>query len=275
MAVRLLAPILTLLLGLGLGWFLQPVLNPSNELALQNELESTKRTLAQESQTAEKLRQELAQTISTRNDIERELVKTKATTTTPADPTRQPQFMEMALEGSRNMMILRLERLGKEIELTEEQALKLQQAVERVRATKTNEALTRLMVEGEQELIDSFSPAQKTAHEEFKANEKKNNAEMIANAEFSQLRRVVRLAPEQEDAVFQALADQSMAQMDPKAMAKIADRDPTKIVSKMMEAKKEALREILTPEQMEAYSKMLDNQSAMATRFLESMPPNP
>ena len=93
-----------------------------------------------------------------------------------------------------------------------------------------------------------LSPEQQDEFAAFQQDQRENRVEIATNREMAQLQQQLTLTPEQKDQAFQALGDiarkeaeNSQKGFDPAAM------DAAK------QARIDALRPILTPEQMKAY----------------------
>lgn len=108
-----------------------------------------------------------------------------------------------------------------------------------------------------------------TGFEQFEKEERSNMARLVANSELLQMQQVIPLSQEKQDLVFSALVKQSEAQLgggnDPAGQARAANWQ------QQFEAKKDAMRAILSPEEFQAYEKHLDSQQAMIKSFLPNM----
>ena len=108
----------------------------------------------------------------------------------------------------------------------------------------------------ENELIAKLSPEQKLAYDQWKLAEKANKVELATNRELSSLQSQMSLTAEQKDRAFAALSTLAQNEMDV---------DPLAEPVKFMERRKgriEALKPILTPEQMALYER---NAGSMVT----------
>ena len=108
----------------------------------------------------------------------------------------------------------------------------------------------------ENELIAKLSPEQKLAYDQWKLAEKANKVELATNRELSSLQSQMSLTPEQKDRAFAALS--TLAQNE-------IEVDPLTEPVKFMDRRKgriEALKPILTPEQMALYER---NAGSMVT----------
>ena len=100
---------------------------------------------------------------------------------------------------------------------------------------------------GIRELLDE---EQLAAFDELRARDRVNAIEAKANSELASLQRTVNLTEEQKDAAFDVLTDFAAREVD----------DPRNVMGegggwmKRRNEKKEALSEVLTPEQVEIYS---------------------
>ncbi len=100
----------------------------------------------------------------------------------------------------------------------------------------------------DKQLQNILTPDQQAEYKNMQADDKKNQAETMANMELSSIQGSLQLSDGQKDKVFNALL-----QTGPGGSA---------------EAKKAALQPLLTPAQFDTYSKFLDSQSAMVKTFV-------
>lgn len=93
-----------------------------------------------------------------------------------------------------------------------------------------------------------LTPEQQQAYDGFKQEQRENRIELATNNDLMNLQRELTLTPEQKDKAFQALRD--VAQNEDEMGGSIFD---PQVIKSKMEARRNALRPILTPEQMKAY----------------------
>lgn len=112
------------------------------------------------------------------------------------------------------------------------------------------------------ELKELLTPEQWTAYEAYEVEERKNQAQMMANAELMQMQQMLQLTDAQQDEVFRVLYDVSEQRLTEAPQAGHAS-SPGQALQQMNAAKKEALRKVLTPEQFQSYEKFLKSQEDM------------
>jgi hypothetical protein len=114
------------------------------------------------------------------------------------------------------------------------------------------------------QIKELLTPDQQAEYEKFQSEERQTQAQMVANVELSQLQSMLQLTQQQQDQVFQVLYDQAqrnVAQTDG-GMQVPPDWD------KLLDAKKKALRPVLTAEQLQSYEKFLNAQRDMMKAFM-------
>jgi hypothetical protein len=112
----------------------------------------------------------------------------------------------------------------------------------------------------EKEIEALLTPEQKAGYAQLKTEENQNNARLVANSELLQMQNVLGLSQDQQDKVFNVLYDQTQAMMtNPGAVG-------TDLAG-MVDKKTEALKGILTDQQMEAYQKMQQQQLQLIQSF--------
>lgn len=137
------------------------------------------------------------------------------------------------------------------------------------------ERLARMTKEAgnpETEIQALLSLEQRAAYQTFKDEEAMNNARLVANAELLQMQTTLALSAEQQDRVFRALYDQTVAQMKGDT-AGAKPNSPGEAIDAMLERKFRALEGVLTPAQMEAYRKQQEMQMKFAKDLVERLKP--
>ncbi len=89
---------------------------------------------------------------------------------------------------------------------------------------------------------------------------------MMANSEMLQMQSMLQLDQSQQDRVYNALYDLSLKQMTPAADGTGAPKD----INQAFDAKVDALRPILTPDQLQSYQKFIDSQRQMVNSVMGS-----
>jgi hypothetical protein len=119
------------------------------------------------------------------------------------------------------------------------------------------------------ELKEIFTPEQQAAYEEYQVEQRRTQAEMMANVQLAQMQAMLQLREEQKDAVFDVLYEQAEKQLDPKTMAASVEKgDFRKVLQEQQTRLRTALAEVLTPEQLAIYDKQLESQRDMMKAFL-------
>jgi hypothetical protein len=111
----------------------------------------------------------------------------------------------------------------------------------------------------DKQLQDILSPDQQTEYAAMQSDEKKNQAETMANMEFTTMQSSLQLSEDQKDPVFNALM--ALRQNPPKGD-----------FAAQAEAKKAALQPLLTPAQFDTYSKSVDAQTQMVKEMTKGLP---
>jgi len=99
----------------------------------------------------------------------------------------------------------------------------------------------------DKQLQGILTPDQLATYGQMQADDKKNQAETMANLQLSSIQSTLQLSDDQKDKVFNALLQAGPGSSD--------------------DAKKAALQPLLTPAQFDAYSKQLDTQAEMVKSF--------
>ena len=134
---------------------------------------------------------------------------------------------------------------------------------------------------GMQPIEDLLTPEQRTEYDALQKEEFQNTARVAASAEMIQLQSSLGLTQEQQDKVFSALYQQSV---DPvsglEATQKSASiNDPAAALQQVFDKKVEALKPILTSEQLKTYRDLQEKQIQMIQAFFPKgaapVPPTP
>ncbi len=118
----------------------------------------------------------------------------------------------------------------------------------------------------EAEIKQLLSPDQQADYEQYKVEERQTNAQMMANSEMLQIQSMLQLDQSQQDRVYNALYDLSLKQMTPVADGTGSPKD----INQAFDAKVDALRPILTPDQLQSYQKYIDSQRQMVNSMMGS-----
>jgi hypothetical protein len=119
----------------------------------------------------------------------------------------------------------------------------------------------------DQQIQNILTPAQYIDYQNAQNDDKKNQAQMQANAEMMQVQSSLQLADDQKDKVFTALYSGFAQQAGVDGVKQpFDDLD----IDGQFEAKKTAMQAVLTPEQFATYSKFVDSQKQMYKAILSA-----
>lgn len=116
-----------------------------------------------------------------------------------------------------------------------------------------------------------LTPEQQAAYADYQQEEAVSNARLAANAELLQMQGSLGLSQEQQDKVFNALYDYTVAQLAGKSTTPTPkDLDPVALIEWQFEQKAKALESVLTPAQLESYRKLQESQAKMIKGMLQA-----
>ena len=119
-----------------------------------------------------------------------------------------------------------------------------------------------------------LTPEQLERYAEYKQEESVANARLVANAELLQMQGALGLTPAQQDQVFNALYDHTLSQLSGQLPESVRDsKDPAAAMDAMIEQKVKALEGVLTPEQLESFRRMQEQQANMIRGLLPAHEP--
>jgi hypothetical protein len=123
----------------------------------------------------------------------------------------------------------------------------------------------------EDQILAGLTPEQQAAYQQHKQAEQQGNARMAANTELLLVQGSLGLNPEQQDAMFSVLYDQSLRGMDTDPRTHVGrPRDPVAALEWEASQKRQALQGVLTPAQMANYERLQNSYRDMVGRFLRS-----
>jgi hypothetical protein len=124
------------------------------------------------------------------------------------------------------------------------------------------EKLTKDFESSERDQIAALlTPEQKKAYEEYEKEEKARTARLTANSELEEMQSRLQLTDEQQDRVFAVLYNFAQSESD-------GDNGSIDDHRKQADKKKEALRGVLTPDQLERYGKYQEQQIKLIEAFM-------
>ncbi len=201
-----------------------------------------------------------------------------------------PKMQERAAAKRTKRIDERLAALKASLKLTDDQAAKVREILEKMtpdqgalmgglmgggggRPDAALAEVTKMMRKdwaGAPELAEGLSgvlsPDQQTAYETFRQEQRANQVELAANRELSRLQGMMTLNPEQKDQLFNVLSDQATRELD--APVDLTAMTPQGL-RKRQEERAEAMKEILTPEQLEVYQGSSVGVMELAQPFVE------
>jgi hypothetical protein len=163
---------------------------------------------------------------------------------------------------NRGKMKEKLAVLRQRLALTPEQETKIAKALEfgqsKMKIIPPDVIVTKATPEDQKKMEDGIIAAltadQQKEYETFRAEEKANALEAVANRELSELQSITTLSPEQKDLVFAAFSEIASKESDLPVLEPVRDADAIRQAEKTRwAARQEALSAILTPEQMALY----------------------
>ena len=117
----------------------------------------------------------------------------------------------------------------------------------------------------DQQIQNVLTPAQYIDYQNAKNDDKKNQAQLQANAEMMQVQSSLQLTDDQKNQVFTALYSGYAAQAGVDGVKQPYDDLD---IDGQMEAKKAAMQAVLTPDQFATYCKFVDSQKQMFKAIL-------
>ncbi len=130
--------------------------------------------------------------------------------------------------------------------------------------------LTQERQDPEAGIKNLLTPEQQAAYEEYKTEERQNQARLVANSELFQIQSLLQLTPEQQDQTFTALFAHSEQKLSPQQPG-ATPVDWQNQWKAEFETKKALLKPILTEDQYTTYVKHLDSQKEMVEAMMGPM----
>ncbi|MBE7502615.1 MAG: hypothetical protein HS113_20475 [Verrucomicrobiales bacterium] len=126
----------------------------------------------------------------------------------------------------------------------------------------------------EEDIKALLTPEQLELYQDYKREESVANARLVANAELLQMQNTLGLTSEQQDQVFNALYDHTLSQLSGQLPESVRNsQDPAAAMDAMIEQKVKALEGVLTPEQLEGFRRMQEQQANMIRGLLPAHEP--
>ena len=190
--------------------------------------------------------------------------------------------MQKLIKGQLDQQLeTKMSRMKAKLQLTAEQEAQIRETL-----TKANDqalAMTEKMYSGKakaEDLKDASSleaaapkaieelltPEQKTEYEAMQKEEQQGNARLMANAEMLQMQNSLGLTQDQQDKVFGVLYQQTL---DGTSLAATENKsDPVGTMEKAIDRKVEALKGILTDDQLKSYRGLQEQQLKLIQAFI-------
>ena len=190
--------------------------------------------------------------------------------------------MQKLIKGQLDQQLeTKMSRMKAKLQLTPEQETQIRETL-----TKANDqalAMTEKMYSGKAKAEDLketsslaaaapkaieelLTPEQKTEYEAMQKEEQQGNARLMANAEMLQMQNSLGLTQEQQDKVFGVLYQQSLDLTG--AAATDSKSDPATSMAQAIDRKVEALRGVLTDDQLKSYRDMQEQQLKLIQAFI-------
>jgi septal ring factor EnvC (AmiA/AmiB activator) len=297
--------LLALLVGLALGaggvWAYEHFLGDHPVLTqVRTDLQISRQALEQQEKKSTQLQQAVT---ALKQDHEKLLAQIQATETPTPAPTEPPA---PSAEQSRMTSIMdatmtrmkgdKLLSLKSRLKLRPDQEQRLKIALDE--ESRQHREMAEKMMKGEKldpaalakanpdrktvesELQAMLDPEQKKEYEAMKADEKKGRLETSATFEMNKVAPVLGLNDKQKDDFYNAIYHMQEDLQSPEGLKKYEtagappSTDPLHYLDLQRKAKKEAVKDLLTPAQLETYTRQLDSeyelQKSMVQKF---MPP--
>ena len=189
----------------------------------------------------------------------------------------------MVLGGVRQQIAGRIAALKLRLKLTEQQEQQIQtmfdgklaaasDVVTRMiqgKGTKDDtQALSTLYSQGRAEVQKILSPEQWTEYAKYEAEQRQAAVQRMASGELRQMQGELQLSDAQQAQVREVLRQQAAQQLEETQGGLVPPADWAQYFEQRAQAKKEALRPVLTPEQLKKYERLDASRRSMVRQFL-------
>ena len=189
----------------------------------------------------------------------------------------------MILGGVRQQIAGRITVLKQRLKLTEQQVQQIQAmfdgklaaaggVVTRMiqgKGTKADtQALSALLSEARAEAQRILSPEQWTEYVKFEAEQRQAAVQRMAGAELRRMQTELQLSDAQQAQVREVLRQQAAQQLEETQGGLVPPSDWAQYFEQRAQTKKEALRPVLSPEQLEKYERMEASRRSVVRQFL-------
>jgi len=238
--------------------------------------------LAQQSNEIRRLKKEKSALLSEIEQHVTDLAKPEPPPSRAGDAAPRPAGMgKMIAVAVQQQAEMKLAALKSRLHLTDEQAAAVQELL-RKQADQSAEMASK-MFEGkltpedmsarpkldfEGQLKQVLNAEQWTGYQQFKTEEQRQQIQMASQAEMMQLSPMLQLSAQQQEQVGSILQQQYQQMIAQQSDTSMPTPGNFQRMDQMLDTKKEALRAVLTPEQMQSYEKFVETQHEMIKSML-------
>ncbi|MBI5821579.1 MAG: hypothetical protein HZA88_21630 [Verrucomicrobia bacterium] len=242
--------------------------------------------LAQQSNEIRRLRKEKSVLLSELDQHMTELAKPEPKSSRAGDPAAAPRragMGKMIAVAVRQQADLKLAALKSRLRLTDEQAAAVQALLSK-QAEQQAEMASKMydgkltaedMSSGakfnlDEQLKQILTPEQWTGYQQYKTDEQRQQVQLATQAELMQLSPVLQLNAQQQEQVTSILQQQYQQYIGRQGASPVPASGNWE---QMLDAKKEALRAVLTAEQQQSYEKFIESQREMIKSMMPQSQP--
>jgi hypothetical protein len=235
--------------------------------------------LAQQSNEIRRLKKEKTALLDELGQQVNELAKPTpppARATGPAGTPRPAGMSKMVAVAIRQQADMKLATLKSRLHLTDEQAAAIGDLLKK--QTDQQVEMATKMFEGnltaedmklspksdfEGQLKQVLSTDQLAGYQQYKTDEQQQQVRMASQGELMQISPMLQLSAQQQEQVGSVLQQQYQQIIAKQSDAGSSSLGGLQVMDQMLDAKKEALRSVLTPDQMQSYEKFIESQREM------------
>ncbi|MFA6564964.1 MAG: hypothetical protein WCV00_23875 [Verrucomicrobiia bacterium] len=245
--------------------------------------------LAQQSNEIRRLKKEKSALLSEIEQHVTDLAKPEPPPSRAGDAAPRPAGMgKMIAVAVRQQAEMKMAALKSRLHLTDEQAAAVQELLKK--QTDQSVEMASKMFEGkltaedmssrpkldfDGQLKQMLNADQWTGYQQYKTEEQQRQVQMASHAEVMQISSMLQLSAQQQEQVTSVLHQQYQQMMAQQPDAGLPTPDSIQLVEQMFNAKKEALRAVLTPEQMQSYEKFVESQREMVKSMIPQSQASP
>lgn len=247
--------------------------------------------LAQQSNEIRRLKKEKSALLSEIEQHVTDLAKPEPPPSRTGDQATTPRpagMGKMIAVAVRQQAEMKMAALKSRLHLTDEQAAAVQELLKK--QTDQSVEMASKMFEGkltaedmssrpkldfDGQLKQMLNADQWTGYQQYKTEEQQRQVQMASQAEVMQISSMLQLSAQQQEQVTSVLHQQYQQMMAQQPDAGLPTPDSVQLVEQMFNAKKEALRAVLTPEQMQSYEKFVESQREMVRSMIPQSQASP